>query len=593
MIGTLTKIRNIWRDFVRAKDGNTLITFALAFIPVVGLTGAAVDYSHASLIKSTMQAVGDTTALAMAQTASTQTAASLQTAADNYYRAVFTRTDIQNLQVTATYSNTNGSTVVINATGTYNTSIMGVMGASFRHLVLSTTSSSSFGNTRLRVALVLDNTGSMASSNKLTALQNATTGTGGLLSQLRAAATNNGDVYVSIIPFVKDINVGSGNHNASWVYWDDANKTDLHSWDALNGTCSQSGNNTRQACYNQGSCSVGGATNPSDCTSGGTCSASGYSSQTACTGGGTCSVSGNSTQTACTASGTCSLSGNSSQSSCTGAGTCSNPDETTQSNCTTIRACSNGQYTSRTNCKNANYTWGTGTWHPGVWTPGVWTPGVWTAGVWTGPTWTPRAHSNWNGCVMDRGDDGGPDTGNYDTNTTTPTTSTPATLFPAEQYGSCPQAIMGLSYNWTGMTTEINNMVANGSTNQAIGLVHGWQSLTGGGPYVAPAMDPNYTYQQVIILLTDGLNTQDRWYGNGSNVSTPVDTRQTDTCANIKRAGITIYTIQVNTDSSPTSTLLQGCASDPQKFFLLTSSTQIVTTFNQIGTQLSKLRISR
>ena len=29
-------------------------------------------------------------------------------------------------------------------------------------------------------------------------------------------------------------------------------------------------------------------------------------------------------------------------------------------------------------------------------------------------------------------------------------------------------------------------------------------------------MDPNYQYQKVIILLSDGLNTQDRWYGNGS-----------------------------------------------------------------------------
>ena len=35
------------------------------------------------------------------------------------------------------------------------------------------------------------------------------------------------------------------------------------------------------------------------------------------------------------------------------------------------------------------------------------------------------------------------------------------------------------------------------------------------------------------------------------------------TCANIKAAGITIYTIQVNTGGDPTSTLLQNCASRP------------------------------
>ena len=98
--------------------------------------------------------------------------------------------------------------------------------------------------------------------------------------------------------------------------------------------------------------------------------------------------------------------------------------------------------------------------------------------------------------------------------------------------------------------------------------------------------------------MTDGLNTQDRWYGNGSSVSTQVDARQQITCDNVNAAGITLYTVQVNTDGSPTSTLLQNCAGstgiypDPSKFFLLTSANAIITTFNQIGTNLSQLRIA-
>jgi hypothetical protein len=67
----------------------------------------------------------------------------------------------------------------------------------------------------------------------------------------------------------------------------------------------------------------------------------------------------------------------------------------------------------------------------------------------------------------------------------------------------------------------------------------------------------------------------------------------TGTCQNAKNAGITIYTVQVDTGGDPTSTLLQNCASDPSKFFLLTSSSQIVTTFQQIGTQLANLHLSR
>src|SRR5262249_49782856 len=145
-------------------------------------------------------------------------------------------------------------------------------------------------------------------------------------------------------------------------------------------------------------------------------------------------------------------------------------------------------------------------------------------------------------------------------------------------------------------------MSPNGSTNQPIGLVLGWLSLVGGGPFpTAPAKDPNYTYNQVIILLTDGLNTQNRWDGDGFTTSTAGDNRMYNgsgaraagTCQNIKAAGITIYTVQVDTGGDPTSTLLQNCATDPTKFFLLTSSSQIVTTFQAIGTQLANLHLAQ
>jgi hypothetical protein len=102
-------------------------------------------------------------------------------------------------------------------------------------------------------------------------------------------------------------------------------------------------------------------------------------------------------------------------------------------------------------------------------------------------------------------------------------------------------------------------------------------------------MDPNYQYQRIIILLSDGLNTQNRWYSNAS----AIDNRQSIACNNIKAAGITVYTVQVNTDGDPTSTLLQQCASDASKFFLLTSATQIVSTFDTIGTSLAKLHLAK
>jgi hypothetical protein len=54
-----------------------------------------------------------------------------------------------------------------------------------------------------------------------------------------------------------------------------------------------------------------------------------------------------------------------------------------------------------------------------------------------------------------------------------------------------------------------------------------------------------------------------------------------------------VYTVQVDTDGDPTSALLQNGASSPDNFFLLTSSMQVVTMFNTIGTNLSKLYVAK
>ena len=213
-----------------------------------------------------------------------------------------------------------------------------------------------------------------------------------------------------------------------------------------------------------------------------------------------------------------------------------------------------------------------------------------------GKTWTGANHNTWTGCVVDRGGANSPGTGNYDTNVVAPSTSNTSTLFMAEQYSSCSPKIVPLNYVWQDMKDFVDTFYPAGNTNQAIGLAHGWMSLVGGGPYPAPpAEDPKYQYTKVIILLTDGLNTQDRWYTSQSSI----DAREKLTCDNINAAAIQLYTIQVNTGGDPTSTLLKNCAGssgkypDADKFFLLTSANQIVATFQQIGTRLSNLRIAQ
>jgi hypothetical protein len=191
--------------------------------------------------------------------------------------------------------------------------------------------------------------------------------------------------------------------------------------------------------------------------------------------------------------------------------------------------------------------------------------------------------NKWGGCVIDR-------TQSYDTQITPPTGLT--TYYPADQSSYCPTQLAPLSYNWTSLNATINSMSPLGGTNQPIGLVWAWQTLQQASPFNAPSEDPNYTYVHAIILLSDGLNTMDRWYGNGVDPSPQVDARQKILCDNIKAAGVTIYTIQVNTGGDPTSSVLSYCASGTSNFFMLTSASQVLTTFNSIGTSLTKLRIA-
>jgi hypothetical protein len=155
--------------------------------------------------------------------------------------------------------------------------------------------------------------------------------------------------------------------------------------------------------------------------------------------------------------------------------------------------------------------------------------------------------------VVDRDQD-------YDIKNKAPTSGNSPTLFPADQYSYCTmgssaylQPIVPLSYNWSSLKTVIGNMKPTGNTNQGIGLAWGWMTLSTGDPMNAPAKDSNYTCKDAIVLLSDRLNTQNRWYSNAS----PIDARQKKLCDNAKAANITIYTVQVNPGGDPTSGVLQ------------------------------------
>jgi Flp pilus assembly protein TadG len=191
--------------------------------------------------------------------------------------------------------------------------------------------------------------------------------------------------------------------------------------------------------------------------------------------------------------------------------------------------------------------------------------------------WTPKPHSAWNGCVYDRDQ-------NNDVANTATVAGAAATLYRAHQASNCPAAaMMPLSEDWTALNGRIDAMTPAGNTNVTIGLSWGFQLLSPNEPFNAPAPAPDL--DKVIVLMTDGENTQNRWTSSASSI----DSRTQKACDNAKAANIRIYTVRViNGDVA----LLKGCASKPTMYYDVQNADQLNSVFNSIAQNLANLRIT-
>src|SRR2546421_345964 len=84
--------------------------------------------------------------------------------------------------------------IPIISSGNIETGFMRVVG--FPQMDFNTSSTSAWGNVRMRVAMVLDVTGSMAQSGKMPAMQTAAKA---LVDQLSALQKDPGDIYISLV----------------------------------------------------------------------------------------------------------------------------------------------------------------------------------------------------------------------------------------------------------------------------------------------------------------------------------------------------------------------------------------------------------
>ncbi len=194
-----------------------------------------------------------------------------------------------------------------------------------------------------------------------------------------------------------------------------------------------------------------------------------------------------------------------------------------------------------------------------------------------GKIWTPAAHSTWNGCVNDRDQ-------NNDVMNTATVPGAPATMYRAHQASACPASMMTLSHDWPALNSKVDAMTPTGNTNVTIGMQMAWQTLSPVAPFNAPAAAPDL--EKVLVLLTDGDNTQNRW----SSSQSAIDARTEKVCANAKADNIKVYTVRVIAGNA---TLLKNCATKPEMYYQVTQASQLNSVFASIAQNLANLRIAK
>ena len=153
-----------------------------------------------------------------------------------------------------------------------------------------------------------------------------------------------------------------------------------------------------------------------------------------------------------------------------------------------------------------------------------------------------------------------------------------------------------MSNDWQTLKDKITAMTPAGNTNQGVGMAWGWQSLsTTNGPIAAPAKANNYIYKDYIVLLSDGLNTQNRWSTTAVRHRRPPGETMREHQRPDKTNPVTVFTIQVNIDNKDAlSEVLKDCATPKDgSFQMITNTTQTSDAFKKILTQISKLRVAK
>ncbi|MEQ1863803.1 MAG: TadE/TadG family type IV pilus assembly protein [Micropepsaceae bacterium] len=186
--------------FRRARDGNVAMIYALMLMPSIAAVGSAVDLTRAMVVKMRLGEALDAAGLSVAGTVGLSEA-QMTDKAQKFFFANYPEDELGTV-MSLTVTPAGNNLVTVSGTARVDTAFMGLFGIPY--LSVTVNAEVTRESKGLEIALVLDNTGSMASNGKIQALKNSTNE---LISILFGDQNNPSHLKMSLVPFSQTVKV--------------------------------------------------------------------------------------------------------------------------------------------------------------------------------------------------------------------------------------------------------------------------------------------------------------------------------------------------------------------------------------------------
>ena len=526
----------LWARFQSHTGGNVAIIFGLSALFLVALTGGAVDFSRINDARNRMQDAADIAVLRGALTASqgdTVSGKAAQQAFDDNFDDREITLGAHSLKKTVV---DNVSKLNYSATATIQPYFLGFVGLGTQTITVTSTAQSEVNPFEL--ALVLDTTGSMAQSNKMTNLKSSVTSV--LNSLLDNNGKNSSDVKVGVVPFNTQTRMATSSNYAFVDYTLCAQNSDAGNvnyylcrsvWRVYDAICADATNLT--TCVTNAKARI-------------------YYKTTTSNGITTYDIQARSYEKI-----------GSKYSLYT-------YNLKTYVDAATLKwvdvSLSSPTYSNKNQSYiTTNYT---------NFAPAGYTQFKTTTTV----DWLKGIRSSWTGCLSDRNQ-------SFDVSAAAFDADTPDSYYVAEPCDtSSTSLIKDMSTNISEVNTFVNGLASTGNTNITVGVQQGMELLSPEAPYTQGVAWGDPDMDKYMIVVTDGDNTQNRT----SSSSSTIDKRTALACQAAKDKGITIFVVRVMDGNSD---MLKKCASKTIYYYDLSSASQLSATMADIFMRIGKLRI--